>query len=90
MRLQTDRQTDGRGDSSIPPPNFVGGGGYNNMKLERHHMRGIIIIYCNYLFFLIQLIFLRIPLFIYIFSLYYIGVLFFIYLQLLFDSFVVI
>ena len=25
-RLQTDRQTDGQGDSSIPPPNFVAGG----------------------------------------------------------------
>ena len=37
-----------------------------------------------------QLIFRRIHLFIYIFSLYLIGVLFFIYLQLLFDSLVVI
>ena len=26
MRLQTDRQTDGQGDSSIPTPNFVAGG----------------------------------------------------------------
>ena len=25
-RLQTDGQTDGQGDSSIPPPNFVAGG----------------------------------------------------------------
>ena len=32
-RLQTDGQTDGQGDSSIPPPNFVAGG----IKMYMHN-----------------------------------------------------